>query len=110
MASRLPVDELDELFGVDIDDEDIDTVGGLMAKHLGRVPIPGAAVVCEGLRFRAESLPVGATRSSPSHHPRGDGGAAARRTTTREWRQDGIADDGADVTAGAVRDSAWDEA
>ncbi len=56
VSSRLPVDELGELFGVDIDDEDIETVGGLMAKHLGRVPIPGAEVVCEGLHLQAESL------------------------------------------------------
>ena len=56
VSSRLPVDELGELFGVRIDDEDIETVGGLMAKHLGRVPIPGAEVVCEGLHLQAESL------------------------------------------------------
>jgi CBS domain containing-hemolysin-like protein len=55
VSSRLPVDDLDELFGVAIDDEDVETVGGLMAKHLGRVPIPGTEVVVEGLRFRAES-------------------------------------------------------
>ncbi|HEU0128778.1 MAG TPA: hemolysin family protein, partial [Pseudonocardiaceae bacterium] len=56
VSSRLPVDELGELFGVLIDDEDIETVGGLMAKHLGRVPIPGAEVVCEGLHLQADSL------------------------------------------------------
>ncbi len=55
VSSRLPVDELTGLFHVRIDDEDVETVGGLMAKHLGRVPIPGAEVVCAGLRFRAES-------------------------------------------------------
>jgi CBS domain containing-hemolysin-like protein len=54
--SRLPVDDLEGLFGVRIDDEDVETVGGLMAKHLGRVPLPGAEVVVEGLRFRAETL------------------------------------------------------
>ena len=27
---------------------------GLMAKHLGRVPIPGSAVEAHGLRFEAE--------------------------------------------------------
>jgi CBS domain containing-hemolysin-like protein len=54
--SRMPVDELGELFGVELDDEDVETVGGLMAKHLGKVPIPGAEVVCEGLQFEAESL------------------------------------------------------
>jgi len=56
VSSRLSVDELGELFHVEIDDEDIETVGGLMAKHLGRVPIPGAEVVCEGLHLQAESL------------------------------------------------------
>ncbi|MGH3471082.1 MAG: hemolysin family protein [Nocardioidaceae bacterium] len=56
VSSRFPVDDLSDLFGVEIDDDDIETVGGLMAKHLGRVPIPGAEVVCGGLRFRAESL------------------------------------------------------
>ncbi len=56
VSSRLDIDELDEIFGVKIEDEDVETVGGLMAKHLGRVPIPGAEMVCEGLRFHAEAL------------------------------------------------------
>ncbi len=56
VSSRLPVDELAEMFDVEIDDEDIETVGGLMAKHLGKVPIPGAELTCEGLHLQAESL------------------------------------------------------
>ncbi len=56
VSSRMPVDELGDLFGVELDDEDVDTVGGLIAKHLGRVPIPGAEVICEGLHFQAETL------------------------------------------------------
>jgi CBS domain containing-hemolysin-like protein len=56
VSSRMDIDELNEIFGVDIEDEDVETVGGLMAKHLGKVPIPGAEVVCEGLHFQAESL------------------------------------------------------
>jgi CBS domain containing-hemolysin-like protein len=56
VSSRMDIDELNEIFDVDIEDEDVETVGGLMAKHLGRVPIPGAEVVCEGLHFQAESL------------------------------------------------------
>jgi CBS domain containing-hemolysin-like protein len=55
VTARLPVEELAELFGVEIEDEDVDTVGGLLAKHLGRVPIPGATVVVEGLALTAES-------------------------------------------------------
>ena len=49
------VDDLDELFGFDVEEEDVDSVGGLMAKHLGRVPIPGSHVEAHGLRFEAES-------------------------------------------------------
>ncbi|WP_205470879.1 hemolysin family protein [Nocardioides sp. SYSU D00038] len=54
VSSRYPVDDLDELFGFDVEEEDVDSVGGLMAKHLGLVPIPGAAVEAHGLRFVAE--------------------------------------------------------
>jgi CBS domain containing-hemolysin-like protein len=55
VSSRLPVDELGELFDLSIDDDDVDTVGGLMAKHLGRVPIPGAQIDIEGLHLQAET-------------------------------------------------------
>jgi CBS domain containing-hemolysin-like protein len=54
VSSRYPVDDLDELFGFDVDEEDVDSVLGLMAKHLGLVPIPGAQVVAHGLKFTAE--------------------------------------------------------
>ncbi|GAA5156070.1 hemolysin family protein [Nocardioides marinquilinus] len=54
VSSRYPVDDLDELFGFDVEEEDVDSVGGLMAKHLGRVPIPGSTVEAHGLRFEAE--------------------------------------------------------
>jgi CBS domain containing-hemolysin-like protein len=55
VSSRFPIDDLDELVGVDVEDEDVDSVLGLMAKHLGRVPIPGSHVEAEGLRFVAEA-------------------------------------------------------
>ncbi|GAB2579118.1 hemolysin family protein [Kribbella endophytica] len=54
LSSRYPIDELGELFGVPLDDDDVDTVGGLMAKLLGKVPIPGAQVEIEGLSLTAE--------------------------------------------------------
>src|SRR3954465_1790753 len=54
VPSRYPVDDLDELFGFDVEEEDVDSVGGLMAKHLGLVPIPRSQVVAPGLRFTAE--------------------------------------------------------
>jgi CBS domain containing-hemolysin-like protein len=55
VSSRFPIDDLDELFGFDIEDDDVDSVLGLMAKHLGRVPIPGSHVEAHGLRFFAEA-------------------------------------------------------
>jgi CBS domain containing-hemolysin-like protein len=54
VSARLHIDELAERFGVDLDDDDVDTVGGLLAKHLGRVPIPGARVHVAGLQLTAE--------------------------------------------------------
>lgn len=55
VPSRFPVDDLEELFGFDVEEEDVDSVGGLMAKHLGLVPIPGSTVEAHDLRFVAES-------------------------------------------------------
>ena len=55
VSSRFPIDDLDGLFGFDVEDEDVDSVLGLMAKHLGRVPIPGSHVEAHGLRFVAEA-------------------------------------------------------
>ncbi len=48
------MDDLDEILGVEIEDDEVDSVGGLMAKHLGKVPIPGSTVEVAGLRFLAE--------------------------------------------------------
>ena len=56
--SRLHIDELSELLDVQFDDEDledVDTVGGLMAKRLGKVPIPGTTVEVNGVLLTADS-------------------------------------------------------
>ena len=59
VSARLPLEDLTELFdGLEIDDDlDVDTVGGLLAFELGRVPLPGAEVTWDGLRLRAEGGP-----------------------------------------------------
>ena len=54
ISSRLALDELGELFGVELDDEDVETVGGLMAKLLNVVPIPGSQVTYEGIEMTAD--------------------------------------------------------
>lgn len=54
VPARLPIDELGEIFGLDLEDDDVDSAGGLLAKALGKVPIPGAQVEVEGLHMQAE--------------------------------------------------------
>jgi CBS domain containing-hemolysin-like protein len=56
VTARLPVAELEELFGVTIEAEDVETVGGLLAHELGRVPIASSRVTVAGLRLTAENL------------------------------------------------------
>jgi CBS domain containing-hemolysin-like protein len=55
VPSRLSLDDLGEVFDIELEDDDVDSVGGLMAKHLGRVPIPGAEVAVDSLRLVAEA-------------------------------------------------------
>ncbi|GAA1967072.1 hemolysin family protein [Agromyces allii] len=52
--ARLPIDELGELFGLELDDEDVDSAGGLLAKELGRLAQPGETAVVSGLVLKAE--------------------------------------------------------
>jgi CBS domain containing-hemolysin-like protein len=54
VSARTSIDEMAELFGVDIDEEEVDSVGGLLAKALGKVPIPGASAEVSGLELTAE--------------------------------------------------------
>jgi CBS domain containing-hemolysin-like protein len=56
VTARLPVTELEELFGVTIDAEDVETVGGLLAHELGRVPIAGSEATVAGLHLTAENV------------------------------------------------------
>jgi CBS domain containing-hemolysin-like protein len=76
VSARLPIEDVGELYDVEFDDDlDIDTVGGLLALELGRVPLPGAEVVSHGLRLRAEGghdhrgrVRIGTVLVSPTHN------------------------------------------
>ncbi len=58
VSARLPIEDLGELYDIEFDDDlDVDTVGGLVALELGRVPLPGAQVTWDGLRLQAEGGP-----------------------------------------------------
>ena len=71
VSARLHLDDFAELVGLDVDseEEDVDTVLGLMAKRLGRVPIPGATIEEDGWLLRAE------------------GGAGRRNRISTVWAQ-----------------------
>lgn len=50
----MQVDDLGKLFDLDVDDDDVETVGGLVAKELSVVPIAGSSIVWEGLQITAD--------------------------------------------------------
>jgi CBS domain containing-hemolysin-like protein len=54
--ARLAVDDLNDLLGLRLPDDDWDTVGGLVVGALGRVPTAGEVVELDGVRFEAESV------------------------------------------------------
>ncbi|MDQ0612616.1 CBS domain containing-hemolysin-like protein [Microbacterium sp. W4I4] len=47
--SRLPLEDVGDLFGLEVEDEDVDSIGGLLGKALGQIPQPGAMVSVQGL-------------------------------------------------------------
>lgn len=80
VSARLPIEDLGELYDIEFDDDlDVDTVGGLVALELGRVPLPGAEVTWDGLRLQAEGGPdhrgrvrIGTVLVSRTETPEGD--------------------------------------
>ena len=56
VTARLSATELGELFGINLEEEDVETVAGLLAHALGRVPIAGSTATIRGLRLTAENL------------------------------------------------------
>jgi CBS domain containing-hemolysin-like protein len=56
VAARYSLFELGELFEIELEDEDVDSVGGLLAKELGRLPVRGDEITYSGLKFRADRI------------------------------------------------------
>lgn len=56
VSARLSVEDLGELFALELEDDDVDTVGGLVAKHLGRLPEPGDTVTVAGIALTATEI------------------------------------------------------
>jgi CBS domain containing-hemolysin-like protein len=49
VSSRLSLEDVGDLFGLELEDEDVDSIGGLLGKTLGQVPQPGATATVHGL-------------------------------------------------------------
>lgn len=56
VPSRMPSSELGERFGIELDDDDVDSVGGLMAKQLGKIPGRGDVAIVSGIELRADRI------------------------------------------------------
>ncbi|WP_114906065.1 hemolysin family protein [Ornithinimicrobium murale] len=56
VPATMPVDDLNEMFDVEIETEDVDSVGGLLAAQIGMVPIVGSSAQVAGLRLTAERM------------------------------------------------------
>jgi CBS domain containing-hemolysin-like protein len=53
---RLSIDEVNDLLGAELPDDEWDTVGGLVFGLIGRVPVPGEAVTFDSIEFRTERV------------------------------------------------------
>jgi Mg2+/Co2+ transporter CorC len=56
VPAGMPVDDLAELFDVEIENEDADTVGGLLSAIIGMVPLVGSSGQIAGLELTAERM------------------------------------------------------
>jgi CBS domain containing-hemolysin-like protein len=83
MDARVSVDELNELFDLEIEGEDFDSVGGFVYHQLGRMPAPGDEVQSDGVTLRVLSVAgrrikqVRATKVAPAEQRNGQGNESA---------------------------------
>jgi CBS domain containing-hemolysin-like protein len=56
VSARLSLFDLGEHFDIELEDEDVDSVGGLLAKELGRLPGRNDQIQFSGLMIKAERI------------------------------------------------------
>ncbi|WGD36392.1 hemolysin family protein [Lysinibacter sp. HNR] len=56
VGARVPLEDLGQLFGVQLDDDEVDSVGGYFSKIHGRLPVAGDEVRVNGLVLVAERI------------------------------------------------------
>ncbi|UCH86989.1 MAG: HlyC/CorC family transporter [Dehalococcoidia bacterium] len=56
LDARVSIDALQELFGIEVEEGDFDTVGGFVFNHLGKMPSVGEEIRVDGLVVRVLSV------------------------------------------------------
>lgn len=94
VSARLHVEELGDLFGLEVEEDEVDSTGGLLAKALGTVPAVGDEADVEGLHLRAVEVDghrittVAVHRSAPAEpEPATDDAAERQAEAERAERQ-----------------------
>ncbi|PFG32794.1 hemolysin family protein [Sanguibacter antarcticus] len=95
VPARLALDELGELFDLDVNDDEVDTAGGLLAKALGKVPLTGSTADANGLHLVAERVEgrrkqlssILVCRSDPAERPTNHGRRAFDENRTSDDRR-----------------------
>lgn len=49
VSLRLSLEDVGDLLGLELEDEDVDSIGGLLGKAPGQVPQPGVTATIDGL-------------------------------------------------------------
>ncbi|MBE7163535.1 MAG: HlyC/CorC family transporter, partial [Williamsia herbipolensis] len=94
ISARLPIDDLGDLFGLELDDDDVDTAGGLLTKELGHLPSSGDRVTVSGVVLTADRV-EGKRRHLIT--------MLAERSDALRDMTDALDDDTADSTTGSTR-------
>ena len=55
MDARIPLEEVNQVFDVNLQGEGFDTLGGLLYQQLGKIPVPGDEVEVDGLTIKVLS-------------------------------------------------------
>ncbi len=76
VSARADIHELETVFDIEIEEDDVDTVGGLVTKSLGRLAGPGDGVDAHGLHFAVERTGRRGRLDSVLVHPIDSGDAA----------------------------------
>jgi len=93
VPANMDIDDLADLFGVEIEEDEVDTVGGLIGKTIGRVPIVGSRCEVAGLALTAERMAGRRHRIASvvvERLPEPGSADAAERTTVESTDREGV--------------------